>query len=186
MVTLPPLRPAALKSFWLVISIGLGLLSAFCIIRPVSIWSFSIGAIVAAVLTFAGTHWPRIVHKPYRLYNVIACQISRYGSLIVMGICFYIVLVAVGRKESTLTLARPLALQSLWVSRQPLARDAYKNQHPIVTNNPPSQSWITAFCSWAVRSGNVWACGLLPLLVLLSLFSDEQDNAVPADLYTLF
>jgi hypothetical protein len=186
MVTLPPPRPAALKSFWVVISIGIGLLSTFCIIRTISIWSFSIGAIVTAVVAFGGTHWLRIAHKPYQIYNVIACQISRYGSLIVMGICFYVVLVAVGRKESSLTLARPFALQSLWVSRQPLARDAYKNQHPIVTNNPSSQGWITAFCSWAVRSGNAWACGLLPLLVLLSLLSDEQDNAVPADLYTLF
>src|SRR4029450_8023675 len=101
MVTLPPPRPAALKSFWLVISIGIGLLSAFCIVRPVSIWSFSIGAIVTAILTLVGTHWPRIAHKSYRLYNVIAYKISRYGSLLVMGICFYIVLVAVGRKEST-------------------------------------------------------------------------------------
>jgi hypothetical protein len=71
------------------------------------------------------------------------------------------------------------------VSRQPLARDAYKNQHPIVTNNLPHRAGLPHSARGPVRSGNVGACGLLPLLVLLSLFSDEQDNAVPADLYNV-
>ena len=189
MLTLPPVRPALLKSFWLVFSLAAGLLSSLCLwlLSPLSHWSFVVSTLGTVALAGWGLCWPRMAYKVYRIYNILARRIAHIGSFLIMSICFYIVLVAVGRKESSLLLARPLALQSLWVTRQPLAKGAYKNQHPIVTSSSPrQQGWITALCSWAVRSGNAWACYLLPFFGLLSLLGDEQDNTVPADLYTLF
>ena len=102
-----------------------------------------------------------------------------------MGICFYVIVVAVGRSGASLRLARPDSGQSLWVRRQdPLgARTASNGSSPRMNT---SKSWIRNFLKWSARSSNLWACGVLPFLVLISALDPEQDNTVPKEIYTLF
>jgi hypothetical protein len=123
---------------------------------------------------------------PYRVWNRLARDFAHYASLLLMGICFYIIFVAVGRAGSSLRLARPTATQSLWVPRKTLAPTTYGNQHAIATEGSLKKGQIASLFSWALHSGNLWTCCLLPFLILLSLFETEQENSVPAGIYTLF
>jgi hypothetical protein len=120
------------------------------------------------------------------VWNRLARDFARYASLLVMGICFYLVLGAVSRTGSSLSLTRSSLGGSWWVPRTTLVPATYINQHGIVSENARSQDWIAALASWGQSSGNLWACCLLPFLILLSLFATEQETSVPTDIYTLF
>jgi hypothetical protein len=188
MVILPyPPRRAWLRSFALVMGLTGGLLTGVLLSLPVSPrWSAS-GVFVALVLALPGLLWPQTVSIPYRVWNKLAREFTRCARLWLTGICFYIAFVAVGRLGSSLRLARPTADGSLWVPRQSGAPTAYGSPHGVVTAEASQGSWVSAFVSWAVRSGNGWACCLLPFMALLSVLEPAQENGnVPADIYTLY
>lgn len=188
MITLlSPPRRAWLMSFWLAISLcsGLliGLLSALLISPP---W-FGIGVMLALVLACPGLLWPQAIARPYAVWNRRARYFGRAAHLWLMGICFYIIFVAVGRTGSSLRLAHPPPTTSLWVPRGTLAPSAYGSQHGASDGASLQKGWIATFLSWAVRSGNFWALSLLPFFILLSALQiDQKKSNFPANIYTLF
>ncbi|MGE0821930.1 MAG: hypothetical protein AB7G75_05145 [Candidatus Binatia bacterium] len=185
MLTLPAPRPAYLKSFWLVTS--LSLMVAGILFLPVRFpWGLGGCALGAGTLVWIGMRWPVVASKPYRVYNLVAGRVARMGSFAVMGVCFYLVVVALGRQGATLQLSHPGAMQSSWVPRLPLAREAYHSQFSHLMTHTSQTGWITELCLWAFRPGNRWACWVLPFVVLLWLFDDGREHEVPADIYTLF
>jgi hypothetical protein len=103
-----------------------------------------------------------------------------------LAIYFYVVLVAVGRGGTSLVLAPPPPRQSMWVPRGSLPTGAYVNQHAVVGNARAGQGGWWTVLAWGVRTGNVWACSLLPLLVLLASLESEAEQDFPAGIYTLF
>lgn len=186
MLILPsPLARAWLLSFWLVISVMSGLvlgMLAGLLIAP--LWSV-VGVLVAALLAVPGLLWPQVVSLPYRLWNRLARDFVRCARMILTAICFCIIIV-VGRLGSSMLVSRPSAGQSLWVPRGTLSSTAYASQHAGATARPPRQSWIAQFLAWTVRSGNLWACCLLPFLLLLAVLEPEYEPHILADIYTLF
>jgi hypothetical protein len=46
--------------------------------------------------------------------------------------------------------------------------------------------WTKAYFHWARSTGNLWAVVLLPFLSLLSLLAEDEDETLPAYVYTLF
>jgi hypothetical protein len=185
MLALPPVRRATLRSFWLALSVVGGLLLSL-LAALVTSGSFAWGIGLAFVFALPGVLWPEMISLPYRVWNRLARDFARYASLLVMGICFYLVLGAVSRTGSSLSLTRSSLGASLWVPHTTLVPATYINQHGIVSENTRSQDWIATLASWGRSSGNLWACCLLPFLILLSVFATEQETNVPTDIYTLF
>jgi hypothetical protein len=179
-------RPRLLSSFWLVVSLFLGLLLS-ATFSPL----FSLGWLFLAVSSTAALFlpvWrkPELASLPYRAWNKMARGFGYYGRLLVLGIIFYVIFLAVGRTGSHLKLQRPEDREeSQWIKRDTLSPDAYHVQHSL-PGEESFRSWISAFSSWTLRSGNVWALFLLPFLVLLSWLDTEQEENFPSGIYTLF
>jgi hypothetical protein len=188
MITLlSPPRRAWLISFWLVMSLGSGLLIGLLLALLMSPRWFGFGVMLALVLALPGLLWPQAIARPYMAWNRLARYFASAASLRLMRICYYIVFVAVGRTGSSLSLAHPPSTTSLWIPRGTLAPSAYVSQHGVATKASPEQGWVAAFLSWAAQSGNVWALSLLPFFILLvALRTDQKKSSFPANIYTLF
>jgi hypothetical protein len=186
MITLPPVEHACLKGFMVIIGILIGVslgisLSLLGVGRP-----FGWGALVALLLILSGYLAPRFARLVYRVWNRAALEFARYASVLLIGICFYVVMVAVGKTGSTLKLARLGSTESMWVPRNTLAANSYRHQHALDFGESTHRSWISSFSSWAFRSGNFWSCFLLPFLIVLPTFDVPRNEAVPTDIYTLY
>ena len=186
MLTLPPIQPASLRSFTATIaffsSLTVGLVLWFSgAHRP-----FSLAVILAFVLALPGLLWPELARLPYRAWNKIASEFARVGRAFVSGICFYVVVVAVGRAGASIRLVSPEAGESMWVPRTALTEDSVQVPSAMPPGERRHGSWISAFLSWAMRSGNFWTCFLVPFLMLLSALDVEWEQKVPTDTYTLY
>ena len=187
MITLPSSRrPHMLAAFWLATSLSVGMLIGMIgglALSPRWLF-FGLGA--AVVMAVPGFLRPQIAAFPYRAWNKLAREFSRGARHWLTGICYYVILVAVGQTKSSIKLMRPTPQESFWVAR--LGRTVEHTPHfDGSAGEPPRRGWIRPYASWAVQSGNAWALGLLPFVVLLSALEvDQQENPLPADIYTLF
>jgi hypothetical protein len=186
MITLPsPPRRAWVMSFWLTVSVGGGLLIGLLSALLISPRWFGLGAMLALVLAVPRLLWAQTI--AYKLWNILARYFGHAAHLWLVGICFAIIVVAVGRKGSSLRLARPSSTASLWMPRGTLAPGAYISQYNVATAGSSEKGWIATFFSWATQSGNLWALSLLPFFMLLSaLRTDQRKSNLPANIYTLF
>ena len=179
-------RHVWLMSFWLASSILCGLLFGALFALFVSPRWFGLGGMLALVLALPGLLRPQVASMPYQAWNKLARAFSRAARLLLMGICFYVLVVAVRRSGASLRLARPTSAKSLWVPRGTLSPTAYAHQYSVTGQEPPRQGWLRTYLSWAMRSGNLWAVGLLPFLLMLMILEPERENSFPANIYTLF
>lgn len=182
-----PPRRAWLRSFWLVSSaasgVFVGLLSAL-LVAPV--W-FATGVILACVMAVPGLLWPQLVSRPYRVWNWMARSFARRARFVLMGLCYFVIFVAVGRAGSLLQLRRPSSNTSLWLPRGTLASSAYFHQYDAPAPELPQTGRLRAYLSWALGSGNAWAVCLVPFLLLLKPLQAEQEgSSFPTNIYTLF
>jgi hypothetical protein len=186
MITLrSPPRRAWVMSFWLAVCLGSGLLIGLLSALLISPRWFGLGVMLALVLALPKRLWTQTI--AYRLWNRLARYFGHAAHLWLMGICFAIIVVAVGRKGLSLRLARPSSTASLWMPRETLAPAAYISQYSVATARAPEKGWIATFFSWVMQSGNLWALSLLPFLMLLSaLRTDQRKSNFPANIYTLF
>ena len=185
MITLPhPPRRAWLMSFWLTISVLLGLMlvGVLSLISPR--WSV-LGLMLTLGLLVPGVVWPQAVGKPYRAWNRLARTFGRGARLLLTGICFCVIVVA-GRTGSSLRLSRPHSLETLWLPRKTLGSTTYLHQHDAPTRESGGKSWIRNYIWWARQSGNLWTISLLPFLILLRTVEPEVRSTYPANIYTLF
>jgi len=141
--------------------------------------------IVALVLALPGFFWPQAVSIPYKVWNRLAHYFAWAAGLVLSGICFYIVIVAVGRTGSSLALGRPTPGKSLWSRRLTVQPAAYTSLDFFARERSPQRSWISAFFSWAARAGNLWAVCLFPFLLLLSALETGKARLSP-NVYTLY
>src|SRR5438132_11124451 len=186
MILLPSARASYLKSF----SIALGLLSGL-LISFFSYW-FNLGVVFSflVILSFGfpllGLARPTIMSKPYRTWNVLADYFARCARLFLMGICFYIILLAVKRAGTSMKLARPMSNQSLWMAKKTFSPATYLYEFAATSNQFSQKGWLRSYFCWARGSGQAWALLLLPFLALLSAVEIYRDRRFPSGVYTLF
>ena len=185
MITLPPPTRSSLRIFWLLICLCAGFLISVLSAPLLSHGSLSLGTFLALGLALPGLLWPFSISVPYRLWNKLAREFARWARASIMAIC-YVIFIAVSATGTSLNLDRPPSTQSRWIRRGTVAPAAYISQDSGTWKGSSEKGWIFAFLSWAVRSGALWACCLLPFLVLLSAFDTEQEYSVPTNIYTLF
>ena len=187
MITLPPARQASLRSFLCVITLlgGLCVTGVLGLVAPRWLVASALLTLVATIVGLVRPHvWT--MWLLYRAWNELATRWAACARVTLMTICYYIVFVAVGRMGSSLSLERVQEAPSTWVPRITLPPATYGSQSRVPNGALAQKGWIPNFFSWAARSGNLWACGLLPFLVLLSALATEQERRVPDNIYTLF
>lgn len=176
-----------LLSFWAAMSLLIGLVTGAFAWALISLPWASLGALAALASAAAGLSKPRKLSTAYKTWNRTAGNVARFGQRWVTGACFYTVFLAVGRTGGSLGLARPpTGTESLWMPRRTLPTNAYVCCYKSSKKGAKRRGWITAYLSWAVGSRNIWACFLLPFLILLRAFGTEEKNSFPANIYTLY
>jgi hypothetical protein len=186
-IALPARSSATLRSFGLVICGGVSFIVAFVSYLTGSILWLVLGLLFILTFGTVGMLRPqKTLSVPYLAWNRLAREFSKLARLWVLGICFYAVLVVVGRVGSSLGLRRPKSSSSLWTPRKSLTPEAYHSEHTMPAGGSVASGWIASYLSWTVLSRNYWACCFLPFLILLSALEHEHESNVPTDLYTLF
>ena len=184
MITLPaPPRRAHLRSFWVALCTMLGISASVCMCilalpHPLAIPAGTIVCLVAVGLVM--TEWIRPL---YGAWNWGARLVARGTRLLLMSICFFIVFAAVGLAGARFDRALSMSPASSWVRRR--TQDGEENLSPFA-EKPNGTMQMNAYLHWARSSGNLWAVVLLPFLFLLSVLAEDEDDTLPAYVYTLF
>lgn len=189
MINLPSPRYGFLVAFWLIITVfGGGLFStALYIIAPGWVpLGIGLTLLLPMVLFVPGMRRKQMIYIVYRLWNGLATRICSIAQVFIMGICFYIVFVAVGRAGSFLLLDKPHSDQSLWFPRETISLKSLKSQGTVSEESLNKQNWVSEIFSWICQTKNFWAVGLIPFFVLLSVFEKNKEAEMPTDIYTLF
>ena len=179
-------RRIGLIGFWLTVS------TSFALLISLLLWLLSfpqwfwVGVILILGLALFGILQPASVSRPYRFWNRMAGYFARRASLLLMAICYFVIFVAVGLAGARILIAAPVPIQSMWVPRRTEAPAEYASQYDCETKEVPAENWISVLLSWARRSGNLWACCLLPFLLLLSYLETGKESSVSGSIYTLY
>jgi hypothetical protein len=184
-----PIRPRRvdLMSFWLTMSLLFGLMTAILLWIIQSAGWAVLGVIAAFILALPGLLYPRSIHLPYRIWNKAARTVAQVGTIFLQGVCFYIVFFAVGRAGSRLMLDLSLSRKTVWRERRTLEPTMYFSPHTGIENRGTSEKgWVLNYISWSVRSGNFWACCLLPFLIVLSLLEAGKKESRSPHIYSLY
>jgi hypothetical protein len=176
-----------LLSFWLAISLLVGIAVGIVLwVLASPAWS-GLGVILTATLAMTGLLRPKVVTRPYELWNKLAGSYTRFARLWVARTCFYIIFVAVGWTGAALRLTHPSGdTKSFWMPRDTLPPEAYVYGHKKTPEGLTQRGWIYTLVSWAVGSRNLWACCLLPFLILLRALETEEKRNFPSNIYTLY
>jgi hypothetical protein len=175
-----------LISFWLAISLVSGALCGAMLAILIAPGWFGVGGIVALMVAVPGLRRPQVASKPYQRWRRAGRSYCRVVSRVLTGLCFCTVFVVARLAGSSLRLARPRTSRTMWVPRTTLAPTAYAHQYNRASPDSPRAGWLRPYLSWTVRSGHVWAIGLLPFLIMLEIVEAGPEKGATANIYTLF
>src|SRR4026207_1366571 len=97
-IILPPaLRFSILMAFWLALSLLAGIIISVIVSIWISPTQAPLGLIAVPILALPGLLWPQLAILPYGAWNRLAGTFARFARTWLMGICFYVIVVAVGR-----------------------------------------------------------------------------------------
>jgi hypothetical protein len=185
MITLPvPPRAAHLKSFWLAFSMMLGTGTAICLHVLAVPHLLAISAVGVLLLVGTSVFATDSIQPLYTVWNRGARFVGRVARRLVLGVCFFIVFAGVGLLGARFGRKVPNRASSGWDRRRPAIGE--ENRSPLAEKRLTRVAWMPAYVRWARRSGNLWAVVLIPFLSLLSLLAEEEEDTLPAFVYTLF
>jgi hypothetical protein len=179
MLTLPyPPRRSHRTGFWLGVALfsGVGL---FVVARAFG-WqsAWLVGVLGAAALFGAGFVSTELSFRLYRLWNRVASRVNRLARNWVLALIHYLVLSLSRLDGSELDIRYPGG--SLW--------RAYDAGPSHLTWASGGIGWLSQYAREAWQPGRRWWFLLLPLFLVLSLFTAEGERraVVPENIYTLF
>ena len=188
MMTLPS-QPshAVLLAFWITLSALSGcMLVLLLAVLYAPVWC-TFGVVWTLVLVSPGLLWPeRVIARPYHLWRRLAHAVARVASLILRGMCFFVMVTPLALGGSRLLLERQPPGTSLWMPRRPVPLLTSATWDDLTGHEPTTTGWIHTYVCWARQSGNVRACCLLPWLMLLRVFEVRQEDRVSDTMYTLY
>jgi hypothetical protein len=176
-------RRAEVAAFWIlgtvVVWLSIGLTAAAVGARAPWAW----GTTAAAALIFPGVVWHRWFETGVWAWNGAVRRLAGGLRIYVLAAGYYILFAAVARSASSrgTTLSPPDS--SGWRVRPPShpSPDDRGSQAP---DRPGRDQGLGAFTQ---SPGNRWAVTLVPIVFLLTLLrDDQQQNDVPGSTYTLY
>ena len=182
-ITLPSPRRAQLQAFWLVQSACIGLL-AIIVLRILNVprhlfW----GTMLALLLAVCGLFGQRVfVAKVYRTWDRCSEMYALAARKLLVRICYFVIFTVVGWTGSSMR--GNAKSKSLWVPRTTLPASTYGSQYDLAL--PDVSHWSTNYFVCAYKSGNVWAWGLFPFLVMIAALDIQESRTYPTSIYTLF
>jgi len=185
-IILPLARPGYLRSFSIALGLLVGLLLGALTYSLGPETSFAFAAVPAVGLPSVSLLWPGSISFQYKLWNTTAIYFARFARFFITGICFYVILFAVGRAGTSMKLVQPAPGQSLWLPKNTLSLETYPYEFAACGKEPPETGWLGRYWSWAKTSGQLWAFCLVPLLAMLAAVEVYRDERFPAGVYTLF
>jgi hypothetical protein len=176
-----PPRRAWLQSFSLAIGLSGGLMLGSLLAIVLSGPWFTLGPLLGLALAVVGLLRPHVMVGPYGMWNRLSGFYMRAARFIIKAICFYVLVLIVGQAGSSLRLTPPDSSSSLWRPREP--GSLVHPPDPVVS---PHSGWTRSFIAWALRSGQWWALGLLPFLIILAALDTDSEGSLPSATYTLY
>jgi hypothetical protein len=174
------------RSFWFVLTAGSGGLATGLLWLQGHREASGVAGLVSVALCIAGMFAPGVAPLALRIWNKAAREFARFARMAVMAVCFYVVFALLGWTGSKLKLKRPGVGQSAWVPRNSVSPDAYYSQDAVTPEHLAEKGWLMTFLTWGRGTGNLWACFLLPFLLLISALDTDEETLAPASIYTLF
>ena len=187
MITLPtsPHR-THLRSFWIAICAMLGSSATIFMWFFALPHAFAIPLATGTSLLAVGLIMPQWIWPFYAIWNKVARRVASITRLALMGICYFVVFVVIGRAGARFAQNRSPSMQTTWSPRGHQAETSEPSFSSATVKHIAERGWATAYFTWARRSGNWWAIVLLPFLSLLSVLAEDDRKALPAHIYTLF
>lgn len=180
-------RRAALRGFWIVISLVIGLIIA------VAIWGFNgpqpvgAGVLTAALLTSTVFAKEDFVWLLYEGWNRFLVQpFAGISRRLVTSLCYFIIFAAVGRAGAHFRKGGSRQGGSIWMKHDLQVPNALPAPATSDHRTSGQFQWIRYYLSWAGTSGNGWAITLLPFLLILRACSRPEAEQTIFDIYTLF
>jgi len=139
-------------------------------------------------LAFIGLSWESIQLKLYRAWNRAADFVRKEGFRWTLHLSHSILLRAIGPEGSKFDAhVAHHSIPTGWTSYQAgFSPGASAGQRGPI-DEATKKSWTRNYVEWARNDDNRWALLLLPFLLMLSLFSqDEEEATPPSNIYTLF
>ena len=176
-------RRADMAGFWIlgttILSLSLGLASAALGAQAPWAW----GAAGGACLLVPGLFWRQWFETGVWVWNGSMRRAAAALRTCTLVVCYYTLFAALGRSGSSLELLLRQPDASRWA---PLKRGS-----PWIGNegSPASDrvEWYQGLYTCARTTGNGWVVCLLPIVLLLILLRDEQqESALPSSTYTLY
>lgn len=176
-------RRAEVAGLWIVATfvIALAVRAAAMVMDAPAPWAW--GAAIAAILVLPGVVWPAWFEGGVWFWNGSVRHLAIWLRRYVLGVCYYVVIAAVGDRG-----AAPAGLpatdgRSWWIPRP-----GFGGTSPVRIDDETAPSgWWQALRRSTASQGNAWTIALLPALALLVLLRDEQqDTAPPVSTYTLY
>lgn len=187
MIRLPSPTQAYLKSFW---TIGTAIFSVVVYFSTLS-WapSWTPLAVTSSLLILGYGLLEinlRIMWMAYKVWNILAERATSILQTIILCVCFFVILVLVGRFGSALKVKRDMPANSLWSPKGTIPIAVYESQSTFPTCSPAARSWELCYLTWSSKSRKYWTWFLLPFLYLLSILEPERNETAPQGIYTLY
>jgi hypothetical protein len=189
MLILPfPPRRAFLRSFWLVLSLSVGIIyGLFLTLTHLLDW-WETAVLLTVAMAIPGVIWSQMVIGLYRFWNRLMLPVGRGICVALLGLCYFTVFVVARLSKISLHRVPPTSTTgSFWIPRGILAPGAYAYQCAFDTPKTSRHHWVWTYVIWVKRSGHWWAVCLLPFLMLLAIIDpDRSSQHFQANIYTLF
>lgn len=178
MLPFPPRRAWRL-AFVAAVGVFAAAASGTVLLPVAGVWSLPLGVGVGVLVVGAGLFSERAAVLQYRAYNKAVRIFTRGAVAWTSLVCYFVFFRPVSWAGSRCQLERHGPLSSNWS-----AVESPSEALPV----PQDRGWMSGYFSWCMKADNLWAVGLFPFLILLSLVTtgaEEKDN-VPGNIYTLY
>jgi len=185
LIDLPTSTRPALVSFWLVASVGAGVVFALALwilqVPHPAMW----GVLLATTACLPGLLRLALVKRLYDGWNYLSRFARRLARLWLTGVAF-LILAVVGRFGTRLAWSAPETGASGWTPKRPPSPGSHRTTSDISDAPESAAGWVHTLARWAGRSGNAWAWSLLPVLALLRAVEGKPTRSLGGNVYTLY
>ena len=187
-IALPNLqRRGYLRGFSLALSLGAVVAVSLLLVLAGLPHPWTVGLAAGVVICLIGFAQEELVARIYRAWNRrLVRPLSNVITRLLLKTCYSLILAATRKAGQSPRFHIGTQGSSSWTHRSSVPPEAYAALFVGQQLTSQNQCWVSNYCSWALKTKNVWALSLLPFLALLRWATIEEEKAFTANIYTLF